>query len=746
MPQDCGALYPAWVNPTHGNDTTGQVGNRSLPFKTLQLAIDRVQAHIMANAPVVFPVTEYGQGIVYAMPGLYGSHFVGTTEMGSGDVLPIRMKDRVHVQGLGARRCIIRGDNVDDNASIFRPCILSSATPTIASGELLVSYTNSSQYEGFLAPDGTVHPLPWACTGETAEALDGFTFQGGDVQVAFENEAGAGFPDDKDRISYPLSGRVSNCLFDMRHCIDPEVIGLPNISGPTIGILVAPRFMGPSITGSTAKFGYPEMKVHILNNTFVMWDGDMTTAAIQPAVAIVDVTNPFGAGLPPYVDDWDPQLGIPELALRGLSNLGIQNNLIRTRPDSFEGGALRYAATLGIGESDMLVSNAGFGNSFTTNAFAIGRIAAVMATGPSGPQGTGDCTITGSWGAQCPVPPSLGSLGSIPRLRAATPTGDFNPYPGFGPGCAFNLYYNSGDPDPAPVPALPLYNGGTTSGEFDPVFVGESLIAVGASVQTNYRDFRLLPGSPAQDLGRVFVVNRFTNGATYRESSCPGVQFMDWDGEGYGNPRVVGLVDIGFDEVQLFTMAGSYANHDNSHNNPPRNSSGVPVLNQAVGIGQICRFALFPRLVPGVSPSIDLFQSSASFALLATERPALQSQYATGWINPPATLGAPSDHTAVNTPPPFHLQWIDDMSMPLPIQQSWSTIFSFATTKQRTFFGSTNQTQVSFLLTEIMPQNCYKDDDEGANYASWFNTQFKVTVPSLPDNKVFYSNLQVEYR
>ena len=89
------------------------------------------------------------------------------------------------------------------------------------------------------------------------EILDGFTLQGGDVQVAFRTEGPTPFP---------ASGRVSNCIFDMRHGYPSGGAGSSSVDGPYLGLLMEKLY----VNVNTGVCGYFEQRVHLVNNTFVM--------------------------------------------------------------------------------------------------------------------------------------------------------------------------------------------------------------------------------------------------------------------------------------------------------------------------------------------------------------------------------------------------------------------------------------------------------------------------------------------
>jgi len=127
---------------------------------------------------------------------------------------------------------------------------------------------------------------------------------------------------------------------------------------------------------------------------------------------------------------------------------------------------------------------------------------------------------------------------------------------------------SSTSPYPAPsTPAVASWDGNAGLGaQYDPAFVGEYLRTV-SPAKTSYRDWRLLPGSPLKDMGYWDPDNVFAHGFGYPEDDCELLQVGLWDGESYGAPRIIdGAPDIGFDEIHLAVIAGSYANGSLSHN------------------------------------------------------------------------------------------------------------------------------------------------------------------------------------
>lgn len=306
-----GGFVRAYVDPGLGSDLTGQVNNPALPYQTIQQAID--DCHVATVAALwVNPNTE---GIVYCMPGVYGPS--------NNNNFPIYMRDRVHVQGQGFRRTVLRGVDANNRYVHWPDSYIDNDTAQWV--EVLVDFSYENRwYSSEYYPPGIKN---------MEEMIDGFTFQSGDVQVFFSNEAEA-------------MGRVSNCVFDMRH-EDPE---FPN--GPYFGVMMV------HVYDWTNKV-YHNIHFNILNNTFIMGQHGAPTlvdSLCRPeAVGIIDVNDPTPSG------DWDDNL-----VLRGVGAPSIQNNLLRTLPS--QGGV---KVMLGIDSTDTQTIADG-----PTNAFHQSRVGA----------------------------------------------------------------------------------------------------------------------------------------------------------------------------------------------------------------------------------------------------------------------------------------------------------------------------------------------------------------------------------
>jgi hypothetical protein len=480
-PQQGDTLY-VWVDPVNGADPTGNpdawINDPDYMFRTLQKAIDVVHERLRTD----WVLDKNQQAIVWALPGFYGP-WGGNT---SGDVFPIRMRDRVHVQGVGARRCVIRGAGPATHPGLFWPDH-SSASALTSGYDATVLLTWESAHPTSLGPSGGPYaaaPAPWlvgTCGGDTAEVLDGFTFQSGDVQVLVWDPPGT------PQYSPPAtgrSGRISNCVFDLRNDFqvpdpnDPTVSSAVPITlfGPHFCIMLLKRYVQP-LAGSPG--GYYDQPFLIAHNTFIFgkWGvnepsdpvgggGTWYFKARRPSAAIIDVTDP---GCSPGPTDSDNNL-------RGVGRAGILGNLFRTIGDSY------HHPMLGIEDVDTVLAVGGPGGApVQTNAFDSLLAARTFAAGAfySTPvaataQYSGSC---GNLWNDNSNPPTVGCP---PPSQAATPS----TFPANPP---VEIWHG-----PAASPNLGA----------DPAFVGEYLeVTYGGAMVYHSDDWRLLPGSPCEDKG-----------------------------------------------------------------------------------------------------------------------------------------------------------------------------------------------------------------------------------------------------
>ncbi|MCC7015223.1 MAG: hypothetical protein IT454_21875, partial [Planctomycetes bacterium] len=516
--QNCNFLR-VWVDPAWGQDlapveSIEQINDPDRPCRTLQFAIDKLFLNLSRSyfSTDESPTWEWQadlQGLVICLPGLYGPH----GPYSSGDVLPILMRDRVHVQGLSTQACVLRGGG-SNPVSVFWPW---TSLCQSFSAEVLLEFTYAhphSPYPNLAAPTPILatwrDDLP-----DTREMLDGFSFQGGDAQVVFRTGLGLGTGPLTYR-EWPLSGKISNCVFDMRHDWTASEQGTTsyNVSGPTFGLMMIKSFLGDqSSTGTTAPCGgvtgYYDQHVVVQNNTFVLGEyGNVgwIHRSRSSAVGVIDVTDPGCAGTACVFVD-------PNKTFRGLGSNALVNNLFRIPPVEI-GVPDSRMAMLGIDAADVTVV-AGVPPTVIGdfNGYAPARVGSTNGTFTSIPV--------------APVVSATGPLGVL--LDCATPA------------CAGASWPAS--------PILRIWNGAANPNppEFDPVFVGE-LLTTQLQV-AGVRDWRVMPGSPVIDLGYYAPTIALANGASFADSGCAELQTFDWDGEGYGNPRLVnGSPDLGFDE------------------------------------------------------------------------------------------------------------------------------------------------------------------------------------------------------
>lgn len=436
-----------WVDPIHGNDTLAEnqigpngSGDPNCPFETIYGALMSV------GAP----------GIVHCLPGIY-------SDATNGEDLPIRMRDRVHVIGAGAKECVIRGDG-SPSTTVGYPINL---PPGGGLPNGVMDFRTRDVLVLFNTPNDT--------------SIEGFTFQGGDVQIYTVADGN-------------MAPRASNCVFDMRNS------GSQGLLGPDFGVLLVSPW-------NAQLQGYSDLSARIFNNTFIQgWRlADGSAEVSKPdSVAICNVNNPMDIS-----GDLDP-----DQTLRGIGEPSIQNNIIRQLWDN------PRTSMLGVDLADVTVLNG-------------------TRTGPTNAFATGSATSENS--------------AYVSQIIAEFP---LQPLP--------------------PAPRIAIGNSGTSD---DPGFVGEMIGGKQSTLQLadpNIRDWRLLPDSPLVDLGSSpnFAnpcAGRLTatNNTSYVENpASPAISF-DWDGEGYGNPRIGSApstlgtgapeVDIGCDEADLLVVAG-YAN------------------------------------------------------------------------------------------------------------------------------------------------------------------------------------------
>ncbi|MAE29507.1 MAG: hypothetical protein CMJ87_11095 [Planctomycetes bacterium] len=167
---------------------------------------------------------------------------------------------------------------------------------------------------------------------------------------------------------------------------------------------------------------------------------------------------------------------------------------------------------------------------------------------------------------------------------------------------------------------MPVINPNPKTGGSDPAFVGEMLTSYFTLPMSLGRDWRLLPDSPMVGLGVAPKAGRLqaANGTAYIETGRIPDSSFAWDGEGYGNLRIRGGVDLGFDESDTLIVCG-YPN-DTRDLSP---GSAFPGAGTTAGVGGGFCFLNEPGIVATCTTRTPLDQSagflgssSAPFGLL----------------------------------------------------------------------------------------------------------------------------------
>ncbi len=270
------------------------------------------------------------------------------------------------------------------------------------------------------------------------------------------------------------------------------------------------------------------------------------------------------------------------------------------------------------------------------------------------------------------------------------------------------------------------------------MFVGEYLETQLAQGPPRYRDHRLLPNSPFINIGVTPIPPTSSPGVdplpslstdppgwTYQESPCKELRSFDWDHEGFGNPRVSGgSIDIGFDEFELFIMAGNYANDSNSHN-----VSGF--MNPTLEPGRPTRFMLFPVLQIS-APEVTI---NGVFAVQAPPPVAPPP----AWTQPPRTTSVVNPLLPVG----FQTRWISFTNASTSTVPPMGTAMPWAT-------GSVGPALVSGTIPWNLPQfwsfsQFFVSDAEVST--GYFGAQAVIhAAGQAMINPALWSNLQYEYR
>lgn len=697
-----------WVHPSDGYDdpdlthAMAYVNDPSQKFRTLQRAIDVLQLYLVGEYDPVDNPDQ--QGIVYALPGTYGPSTYGPA---SGDVLPIVMRDRVHVQGLGARRCTLRGAStttvpVTNRQFVWPDGLCANAANPVRSVEVLLTFAEST-------PDSLIYPsvpnvlLPWFSgyyqqERDTPETLDGFTFQGGDVQVLLTNKLSGA--------NYFPAARISNCLFDLRHGILVQPTGTTALAGPYFGLMMKRVATWDS---NAPVMGYLDSRVLVAQNTFLFarWDdatsnGGWESESRPETVGLIDFTDPNTQSSLGGTD--------PDCSFRGVGNPCITGNLFRTRPVS-PSASIKPFAMLGIGSEDTQVLSASVYKN--TNAFDPSRVGATNGYFYSAPVVAGIVSASTSawvhWNCQGQASPP-GACGTSCTS-----------------GCSASTF---------PVPQVSIWDG--TTGK-DPAFVGEFVSTLLTSSQTpptdyDYIDWRLMPGSPLENQSVSPGAGGPRGFVTAPHAGDPAWVFptefpeecalFRWDGEHWGNPRIADLIpDIGFDERGLVIQAGNWANGSNSHNQPG--------FMHPTGVGDPTRWFILPQVAGGVT----LSATNHYLRLHDTTVTPVGTSPGNAWIQPPGALSSPPNLGSL--PVGYRTKYIS---------------FASTATADMALGGSaltwdplgnvTGQSSASFVLVSFLDDEC----TGGACAHSYYNVQGIIVEVSGGSAELLRGNLQGEYR
>jgi hypothetical protein len=706
----------AWVHPTDGLDpaTTNAglayINDPSLKFKTLQSAIDTMESFLMLEYDSVDNPNQ--QGIVYALPGLYGPH--GPTS--STDSFPILMRDRVHVQGLGARRCVIRGASTTPNSApgtsapgpyqIPFPTAPTAPT-TIPTLEVLVSFRYSTPTEVF---PNTRAPWDLNVTNfsqdhDVPEVFDAFTLEGGELQLLLMSK-----PPATTGAVYFSAARISNCVFDLRH--EWMNVGNTKLAGPYFGIMMLRSTTYD--TGNPQPSGYLDGRVLIANNTFIfarfgnaevptLWESQSR----PETVGIIDLTNPCGS-----IPDADN-------TFRGVGNPCIVSNLFRTHPAP-NGSSIRPFAMLGVEAVDTeLVGVPGSSAPVQTNAFDPARVGSSNGYFWSVPVSSTKVLTSGTGIVQwdCHATPVV--LGNTCGILPPPP-------------CAASA---------VPQPIMPIWDGNNGA---DPGFVGEYIAT--STAMTDYRDWRLLPGSAMEDLGYLPPASTHvfrtaphwaipTPDATwdFDVSFPPELSMYQWDGEHWGNPRSInGAPDIGFDERGLFICAGDWGNDSNCHNQPW-------FMQPSAGIGGTTRFFILPDNAGGVDLTSAGFLLKVCQSILTPPSPLSTGN---AWVNPPNSLANPVTAPVGTGTGQLPLYYGTKYIALTQVITSWPDQPLVNAVGTYLPLHSSSQFQLTFRLVTQVDDEC----NPLPCTESYFNMQAVVVEPA-PSNAVkLRGNMQGEYR
>jgi hypothetical protein len=304
------------------------------------------------------------------------------------------------------------------------------------------------------------------------------------------------------------------------------------------------------------------------------------------------------------------------------------------------------------------------------------------------------------------------------------------------PACGSSSCSAMCQPAPNPIPVMELYDG-TVVGTVDPGFVGEWLASqLTSPPAATYNDWRLMPGSPLEDLG--LLPTGAQNGTVFPTPGCTELRSFNFDHEGWGNPRVVGgRPDVGFDERHGLIVAGSWGNDSISHNSPPAG------IQPNAAQGRLRRYFIMPDSVTNYSSIYGTVVAPA------TPSPVAWSFPPPGGLNPPIV-------DLVASQPDFRTQYVS-FNGACPTPTPWPT--GGAVIPSSNPWSSPVAVGVAFgdyRVVDSIDGAGGPDSDGGApvppcnqpNAPRYFCLQaIQHSVQTRPlTTKFWYSNLQFEYR
>lgn len=307
----------------------------------------------------------------------------------------------------------------------------------------------------------------------------------------------------------------------------------------------------------------------------------------------------------------------------------------------------------------------------------------------------------------------------------------------FGGACGIQTASCSTAPFPS-QPAVRIWNGTTpsptTPATVDPGFVGE-YIATSIAGLADYVDWRILPGSPLENLSfvpptpgpRAYITQPHASDPLwiYSVNAPEDLYLFSWDGEHWGNGRVMdGAPDIGFDERGLLIQAGNWANNSNSHNQPG--------FMHPTGVGKPDRYFILPENAGGVS----LTATGRHLRLhdVSTAPPAPSA--GDGWIHPPGSQGHPTNLASL--PVGYRAKYINYAATAWHVED----LSALSVLPWPPLANVTGQPPLSFLSFPVTDNEC----PAGACTHTYFNLQGLVVDGAASTSALLRSNMIGEYR